>query len=237
MTALVVLYMSDALLLPDRVGGILGFGPFRAALEAVTGPLSTRALAALIFGLYAGLVYFTPVLGGLVADRLLGARRTVVLGALLLSAGHLAMAFDASFLAALGLLIVGCGCLKGNISAQVGRLYRPDDAAGRTRGFALFSMAINAGAVGGPLVTAALAQAFGWHAGFGLAAVLMLVGLATYLAGLRHLPPDSPRRGRRPEAAALGPAEWRVLGLLGLVIALSIFQSIAYYQCFDAGLL
>ena len=92
------------------------------------GPQSTQALASSIFGLYSGFVYFTPMLGGLIADRWIGQRNAVVIGALLMSAGHLAMAFEQSLLA-LVLLVTGSGFLKGNISAQVGSLYRREDEA------------------------------------------------------------------------------------------------------------
>jgi POT family proton-dependent oligopeptide transporter len=235
MTALVVLYMVDQLLLPGHVEHVAGFPAYRAAVESVTGPLPAQALASQTFGLYSGLVYFTPVFGGMVADRWLGARRTVVLGAILLSAGHLAMAFDASFLIALLLLVLGTGCLKGNISAQVGSLYDPRDVAGRTRGFTIFSMGINVGATVGPLACGALAQAYGWHVGFGAAALLMWIGLVTYLIGLRHLPPDPPRR-RHVDRRSLDGAEWRIVVLLVCVIGLGIFQTMAYYQCFNVGL-
>ena len=135
MTALLVLYMSQALFTPAHIGHVAGFAAFRAGLEAVFGKMSTVALASQIYGLYTGFVYFTPVFGGWIADRFIGRRNAVMLGAILMSAGHIAMAFDASFLLALVLLIVGCGLLKGNISTQVGELYAEDDAAGRTRGF------------------------------------------------------------------------------------------------------
>ena len=230
MSALLVLYMSQTLLLPGHADHIAGFKAFRGGLEFVFGPMSTIALASEIYGLYSAFVYFTPVLGGLVADRWLGRRHAVMLGAVLMSAGHLAMAFDASFLVALALLIVGCGLLKGNISAQVGGLYRTDDSAGRTRGFAIFSIGINVGAVAGPLACGLLAQLYGWHVGFALAGVLMLMGLATYLVGYRHLPPD---RGAARTATVHPPltgAQWRVVFALMAVMALTICQSIAYYQ-------
>src|SRR5512145_2616092 len=162
MTALLVLYMVNQLLLPGHVEHVAGFAGFRATLESVLGPLSTQALASSIFGLYSGFVYFTPLLGGLIADRWIGQRTAVVIGALAMSGGHIAMAFDQSFLLALLLLVIGSGFLKGNISAQVGALYPRDDEARRTRGFAIFSMAINFGAVAGPLLCGWLAQAFGW---------------------------------------------------------------------------
>src|SRR5512144_251824 len=142
MTALLVLYMVNQLLLPGHIEHVVGFGAFRHGLESVFGPLSTQALASQIFGLYSGFVYFTPVLGGWIADRWIGQRNAVVLGALCMSGGHIAMAFDQSFLFALMLLVIGSGLLKGNISAQVGGLYPADEDARRTRGFALFSTAI-----------------------------------------------------------------------------------------------
>jgi POT family proton-dependent oligopeptide transporter len=107
----------------------------------MVGPLSTQALASQIFGLYTGFVYFTPLLGGQIADRWIGQRNAVVIGALLMSGGHLAMASEQTFLLALLLLVVGSGLLKGNISAQVGALYPRNEEALRTRGFAVFSIA------------------------------------------------------------------------------------------------
>jgi POT family proton-dependent oligopeptide transporter len=194
----------------------------------VVGPLSTQALASQIFGLYSGFVYFTPLLGGLIADRWIGQRNAVVIGALSMSGGHLAMAFEQSFLLALLLLVVGSGFLKGNISAQVGALYPRDEETLRTRGFAIFSMAINFGAVAGPLLCGLLAQSYGWHYGFGVAAIFMLAGLATYLSGYRHLPARVARRAR--EGSILTSADWRIILALVAVIVITTFQSVAYYQ-------
>ena len=228
MTALLVLYMSQQLLLPGHIEHVASFAAYQSALESVFGPMSRLALASQTLGLYTGLVYFTPVLGGMVADRWMGRRNAVVAGAILMSAGHVAMAFDISFLMALLLLIVGCGLLKGNISAQVGELYAEADGAGRTRGFSIYSMGINVGAVTGPLGCGIVAQVYGWHAGFGLAGLLMLLGLATYLAGYRTLTQETPRP-RRIETKT-GRTEWRVIAALIAVIALTVFHSIAYYQ-------
>src|SRR3954452_11620622 len=119
MSALLVLYMVNQLLLPGHVEHVAGFAAFRAMIEGTFGSLSTQALASQIFGLYSGFAYFTPVIGGWLGDRI-GQRSAVVLGGLAMSRGHLAMAFDQSFLLALLLLIIGSGLLKGNISAQVG---------------------------------------------------------------------------------------------------------------------
>jgi proton-dependent oligopeptide transporter, POT family len=228
MSALLVLYMVNQLLLPGHVENVAGFAAFRASVESVFGPLSTQALASLIFGLYAGFVYFTPLLGGIIADRWIGQRNAVVIGALFMSAGHIAMAFDGSFLLALLLLVVGSGFIKGNISAQVGALYPQADETRRTRGFAIFSMGINFGAVFGPIVCGLLAQAYGWHYGFGIAAIFMLAGLATYLYGYRHLPARVERR--TGEHAELTSADWRVIAALVAVMAITVFQSIGYYQ-------
>src|SRR6266567_2141526 len=104
MQALLVLYMTKQLLLPGHIEHVAGFGPFRTAIEAVYGPLSPAALASIIFGLYAGFVYVTPLLGGLLADQVLGRTRAVVAGALLMVAGHFLMAFEFSFLLAMSCL-------------------------------------------------------------------------------------------------------------------------------------
>lgn len=237
MSALLVLYMTQQLFLPGHVENVAGFRPFRAGVEAVFGPMTTLAFASQVYGLYAGFVYFTPVFGGLIADRWIGKRNAVVLGALLMSAGHIAMAFEQSFLPALLLLVVGCGFLKGNISAQVGALYAEADGAGRTRGFAIFSMAINVGAVTGPLLCGLLAQIYGWHAGFGLAGALMLVGLATYLAGYRTLSEETVAVIGPTVVAKLDGAQWRVVATLLVVMGLTIFHSIAYYQVTNIGLI
>lgn len=231
MTALLVLYMVNQLFLPGHVENIAGFAAFRALIEGITGPLSPLALASVVFGLYSGFVYFTPVFGGIIADRWIGQRNAVVIGALSMCAGHVAMAFDRSFLLALLLLVVGSGFLKGNISSQVGALYPKGDESRRTRGFAIFSMAINIGAMTGPLLCGFLAQHFGWHFGFGVAAVFMLAGLATYLAGYRHLPARVERRG--PSEDKLTASDWKVIAALVAVMLITVFQSTSYYQLYS----
>jgi POT family proton-dependent oligopeptide transporter len=234
MTALLSLYMVDQLLRPGHAEHVLGLGGLRHLFE-LRGPIGDQAFASLIFGWYSGLVYFTPVLGGLLADRLLGTRTTVILGALLMSAGHIAMAFDASFLVALGLLIAGSGCLKGNISAQVGQLYPLAAESLRTQGYTIFSAGINIGAVGGPLVCGGVAAVYGWHAGFGCAGALMILALLTYLAGQRHLPGG--RRKARIVHPPLTAAERRRTWLLLLVIAIVILPSITYPMIWNIGIL
>jgi POT family proton-dependent oligopeptide transporter len=233
MTALLALYMVNQLLLPGNVEQIAGFAGFRAALESVFGPLSTQALASQIFGLYSAFVYFTPLLGGIIADRWIGQRNAVVIGALAMSAGHIAMTFDRSFLLALLLLVIGSGFLKGNISAQVGALYPREDEKRRTRGFVIFSTAINIGAVLGPLLCGFLAQAYGWHYGFGVAAIFMLVVLGVYLYGYRHLPARVERL--HPQGAPLSAADRRTIGALIAVMAITILPSAAMYQLFNVN--
>ena len=228
MAALLVLYMVNQLLLPGHVEHVAGFATFRGIIEGAFGPLSGQALASQIFGLYSGFVYFTPVLGGWLGDRI-GQRSAVVAGALAMSGGHLAMAFDQSFLLALLLLIVGSGLLKGNISAQVGSVYPPDDEARRTRGFAIFSTAINFGAVAGPLICGFLGQRYGWHIGFGTAALFMLGALVTYLSGYRHLPARVARKASAASAPLTSDDRRTVLALIG-VMALTVLAYIAYYQ-------
>lgn len=237
MSALLLLYMIQYLLAPGVADGVHGFAGLRSAIESLAGPLSNQAFASQIFSLYTGLVYFTPIFGGLLADRLLGQRRTVVLGALLMTAGHALMAYEAGFLFALSLLIAGTGCLKGNISVQVGHLYQPTDGGRRTRAFAIFSAAINVGALLGPLVCGILAQSYGWHVGFGMAGVLMLVALATYVAGWKHLPPDRKRQRGAAESSGLATGDWRNIAALLFLAAISILPCAAYFQEMNAGLL
>ena len=189
MQALLVLYMTGHLLHPGTVEGVIGFAGFRAVVEAVFGNLSLQALATQIFGLYIGLIYFVPVLGGLLGDRVLGRRRAVTAGAVLMAAGHFLMAIEPAFLFALALLILGSGLLKGNLAAQVGGLYARNDSR-RDTAFSLYCMSINVGAFLAPLVCGTLGELYGWHYGFGAAGVGMVFGIAIYLYGRDHLPRD-----------------------------------------------
>src|SRR5262249_23294746 len=123
MRSLLVLYMVNYLLTPGHIEGVIGLAALRRLLEALFGPLDAQPFASLIYGLYGGLVYLTPIVGGLLADRVLGHRRTVVIGSLLMAAGHFMMAFEPLLLFALLTLILGNGAFKPNMSAQVGDLY------------------------------------------------------------------------------------------------------------------
>lgn len=235
MTALLTLYMTKQLLLSGHAEDVAGLGMLRHLFE-FRGPMTNLAFASLIYGWYSGLVYFTPILGGWIADRLLGKKRTVMLGAILMSAGHLAMSFDRTFLFALLLLILGSGCLKGNISAQVGTLYPRSAVSLRDRGFAIFSTGINIGAASGPLVAGTIAAIYGWHAGFALAAALMLVALAVYLAGQRHLPQTPPQIQQQHSATPLTGEERRQVWALLALVLLVIPAEIAYPMIWSIGI-
>ncbi|HEY5290664.1 MAG TPA: oligopeptide:H+ symporter, partial [Caulobacteraceae bacterium] len=228
MQAVLVLFMVDQLLRPGHVEHIVGFAPFRAGLERVTGPLDPQALASQIFGLYVGMVAATPMLGGFLGDRVLGRARTVILGGLLMTAGHFCMAFDQSFLLALVLLILGAGCLRANLSPQIGELYPPDDRR-RDTAFQLYASMINLGAFIAPLASGALAQAWGWHASFGFAGFGMLIGLLIYIAGRRDLP-AADARAPRGVRARLDPAQRKVVLLLLLLVPVASMFWVAQSQ-------
>ncbi len=173
MQTLLELYLVKALLLSPHVEHIVGFDWFKGVLTGIYGaPPTTQALASHIFGTYTALVYLTPIFGGLLADRWLGKTRTVTIGAVLMAIGHFLMAFDASFLFALLLLVLGVGCLKGNLASQVGALYTPGDRRA-TDAYQLYYIGISGGAFFGALVCGALGEKVAWHWGFGAAGVGM----------------------------------------------------------------
>ena len=149
MRALLTLYMVKYLLLPGRIDQVWGEPALRSGLEALFGPLGVQPFASQIYGLYTSLVYFTPILGGLIADRVLGQRRTVIVGASLMAIGHFMMASERLFLVALVMLVLGNGAFKPNISTQVGALYLPGDPR-RDRAFSIFYVGINVGAFFSP---------------------------------------------------------------------------------------
>jgi POT family proton-dependent oligopeptide transporter len=231
MQALLVLYMVKYLLLPGNFERVWLLKP----LQSMLGGLEGQPLASAIFGLYTSLVYLTPILGGLIADRWLGRRRTVLAGAITMAVGHFLMAFEPAFLLALLCLIVGTGLFKGNIASQVGGLYGEEDNR-RASAFQIFYLGINAGVIASPLIVGTLGEKVGWHWGFGAAGVGMLIGLAIYIAGTRHLPKDPPIvRGQR-EKIRLTPAERKqTIGLLLLIPVMAI-AIIPNNQIFNAYL-
>ncbi|RTL22279.1 MAG: MFS transporter [Burkholderiales bacterium] len=218
MQALLILYLGNYLFMPETVGRVIGIDPLRHAIESVTGPRSTQQLASVVFGLYTGFVYLTPIFGGLLADRVLGRTRTVVIGALLMALGHFLMAFETALLPALACLLLGVGCFKGNIAAQVGDLYGPQDKR-RASAFQIFMLAVQIAVIAAPIVCGTLGEKVGWHWGFGAAGVGMLIGLVVYLAGRRYLPPDPARKGAS-DAVVHPPLGRR--GLMQVVLLVAI---------------
>src|ERR687886_593275 len=144
--------------------------------------------AGLIMGTYASGVYWTPLIGGWLADKYLGARRAVLIGGIIIACGHFSMAVKTlpNFYAGLVLIAVGTGFLKPNVSTMVGDLYDEGDAR-RDAGFSIFYMGINLGALLAPLVVGYLGQNIEWHYGFGAAGVFMVLGLIQYVVGRERL--------------------------------------------------
>lgn len=217
--AMLVLFMVDQLLLPGNADRVLGLAATQSAIESLTGPLSSQALAVQLFGIYAGLLRFTPILGGWIGDRLLGRRRTVAIGAVLMTLGHLCMAFDETFLLALLLLILGVGGMNANLMAQVSALYGPEDRR-RDDGFQIYYVGLNSGAFLAPVICGWLGQEYSWHLGFAVAGIGMLGALIIYLAGGKHLPADAPRLPAA-ERVRLTPPQRRIVVFLCLLVPVS----------------
>src|SRR5262245_58239360 len=168
MRALLILFMTA----PAAAGG-LGFD---------------TAVAGAIYGLYTSSVYMACLPGGWIADRLVGPRRAVLYGGVLIASGHFSMAVPtlATFYLGLTLIVLGTGLLKGNVAVVVGALYSKEDQR-RDAGFSIFYMGINLGAFIAPLVCGYLGRRVGWNVGFGAAGVGMTLGLVQYVLGARTL--------------------------------------------------
>jgi POT family proton-dependent oligopeptide transporter len=199
-----------------------------------------------VLGSYAALVYATPVLGGLLADRYLGMRKAVVFGGLLLVMGHLGMAFEGeqarrtgetvirdegalqTFYFSLALIVIGVGFLKPNISTIVGKLYSAEDPR-RDAGFTIFYMGINLGAFSAMLLCGYLGETYGWRYGFGLAGIGMLGGLITFLRGQKHLhghaEPKDPELLTQKSSIGLSK-EWTIYlcALIGVIVIWQMLQ-------------
>ncbi|MFZ5867817.1 MAG: peptide MFS transporter [Thermodesulfobacteriota bacterium] len=191
----------------------------------------TQAQASHIYGLYTGLVYLTPFFGGILADRVLGQRRTVILGAVLMAIGHFMMAFEFLFFYALSFLILGNGAFKPNISTQVGNLYAAGDPR-RDRAFSIFYVGVNLGAFFSPLVCGTLGEVFGWHYGFGAAGVGMMVGLSIYLSGQHWLAPDNLMKQKLAEDTAQPPITAQEKSKVWGLIAVCLI-SVAFWAAFE----
>ncbi|MBF8193105.1 MFS transporter [Nonomuraea sp. K274] len=186
---------------------------FMAASPAHQGLGMPDETAQAVVGVYGALIYLVALPGGWIADRILGARRSVFWGGFLIMLGHISMAVPATspffVWLGLGLIISGTGLLKPNMSVMVGRLYPEGDDGRRDAGFSLFYLSINVGAFFAPIVVGWLAAGDRWHLGFGAAAVGMALGLTQYVRGGRALLGIGERPGHR-----LSPAERRRFGRL-----------------------
>ena len=180
-----------------------------------------------VYGAYGALVYAAPVLGGFLADRFLGYRKAIILGGILMSLGHFLMAAPAEifFYTALALICLGNGFFKPNISSIVGKLYKEGDNR-RDAGFTIFYMGINGGAFLAPLVCGLIGETFGWHYGFGLAGVGMLLGLIVFVRGGKHLEghglPPNPALLQKPLFAGLKSIHGLYIGCILLVPVLAL---------------
>jgi POT family proton-dependent oligopeptide transporter len=184
MQTLLILYMVNYLLTPDRMHRVIGLDWLNAHVYP---GLSGQPLASAIFGTYTALVYLTPIAGGILADKVFGRDATLLAGGVLMAIGHFLMAIQSAFVFALLFLLLGVGAFKGNIATQVGSLYGPNDLR-RAMAFQIFYIFINVSVIAAPLISGTLGQKVGWDYGFGCAGVVMVLGLFIYLRGRKYLP-------------------------------------------------
>eukprot|EP00894_Picocystis_sp_ML_P003062 jgi/Pico_ML_1/53579/g4104.t1 len=211
MKALLILYMNDGLFEQERWQEVYGLRTLVALYGGLdeSAPLEEREkrvqqVSSSIYGLYTSLVYLTPIVGGLLADRKFGQYRVVVVGGLIIILGHLLMTFHSTFLLALLFIVIGTGGFKSNISTQVGRLFQAGDSR-RDTAFSIFYCGINLGAFIAPLATGVLHHALGFGAGFSAAAVGMAAGMVLYISGQKFVPGD------RTEKSAHVSDTWDIL--------------------------
>jgi len=191
-----------------------------------------------LYGWYTMLVYITPILGGIIADKVFGFRKAITLGAILMSMGHFSLAFEPmpAFYMGLGLLIVGNGFFKPNISSIVGQLYQ-DGSKRKDSGYTIFYQGINVGAFLGSILCGYLAETIGWHYGFGLAGVFMVIGgiqftLSQKMFGTIGLAPkhqEKPPEVEAKEKEGLTTIEGQRL----IVVAVLAFFSIFFWAAFE----
>ncbi len=188
----------------------------------------SRESALDLYAIYTGLVYLTPMLGGLMADRVLGQRKAVLIGGVLMALGHFAMAFESLLSFALGMIILGNGFFKPNITSMVGKLYPQGDSR-RDSAYTIFYMGINLGAFVAPVACGLLGESerFGWHYGFGLAGIGMVLGLLVFALFQRTLGHAGFPPGLKPPASLrIGLKDWvhvliiSGIGTAGVALAL-----------------
>ena len=189
--------------------------------------LFAQGKASLIYGAYTACAYFTPIIGGVIADRFLGKRRAIIVGASVMALGHFMMAFESLLYVALATIALGNGLFLPSLPSQIGDLYKPADPR---RGWAynVYYVGINIGGFLAPLICGTIGEIFGWHYGFAVAGFGMLGGLLIYLSGQRYLPVEPPRQsGQQRERGRFD--RQTILLLLGFGLAVTIFRS-AYEQ-------
>lgn len=192
--------------------------------------LFAQEKASFIYGAYTAMAYFTPIVGGAVADRWLGKRNAVILGGSIMAFGHFVMAFKPTFYIALATIALGNGLFLPSLPSQINDLYAADDPR-RGRAYNIYYVGLNIGGFMAPLVCGTLGELYGWHYGFGAAGIGMFIGLLIYVSGRRYLPPE-PLRGvaARVDAQDVRGDHRKVwLLLLGVAIAATIFRG-AYEQ-------
>ena len=183
-----------------------------------------------MYGGYTSFAYFTPILGGLIADRYLGRRRAVILGGSIMAIGHFLMALPAMFYPALATIAIGNGFFLPSLPSQVRYLYAPGDPRGDSA-FSVYYVGINLGAVLAPLICGTLGELYGWHYGFAAAGVGMCLGLAIYVWGGRYLPREAGRvEAWEPATHGHQHSFARRVGLLVGVIAIVVVFRGAYEQ-------
>lgn len=235
MRAILIYSLVNYLLLHPTVDHILGYHLLKHALEVVFNagrPLAPQPLSSNIYGTYTAFVYLTPFIGGYIADRWIGQRRSVVIGGIIMAVGEFTLMTPQTFLLGLLLLIVGNGFFKPNISTQVGNLYKPGDSR-IDRAYSIFYVGINVGATFSPLVSGTLGDLYGYQWGYAAAGVGMLVGTIVYLFALRTLPQDRAGRIKAQHEAKtpLTGEDWKaIVALLLLLIPGSLFWSVYEQQ-------
>ena len=235
MQTLLTLYMVNYLLLPGRMEKVAGLTWLQTH---VYHGISGQPLASAIFGTYTALVYGTPILGGIIADKWLGRNKTLILGGILMAIGHFLMAIEPAFLLALLALLLGVGAFKGNIATQVGALYGPNDLR-RAMAFQIFYIFINVSVIVAPLISGTLGQKVGWHYGFGCAGVVMVLGLFIYLSGRRYLPAEE-LRGPSEEPKLREPltrSDWMCVMYLIILIPVLAVALLTNQEIFNAYLI
>ncbi len=190
--------------------------------------LFSQSKASLVYGGYAAAVYFTPIFGGLISDRLIGPRKSVIIGGLLMSAGHFMMVFPDLFFPALGAIAVGNGFFLPSLSSQIRALYIEDDPR-LASAYNIYYVGINLGAFLAPLGCGTLGEFFGWRWGFAAAGVGMMIGMATYLSGTRYLPIEVTQAERPSQSLWNRTHRRRFLLLLGIMAVVIVFRG-AYEQ-------